>query len=122
MLRGLRNLVVTMVVLLVGISFSYPQSEELPTVEELAENIRRHDAQIHRGQGTITFTLSDADKSHYDATRSPPFRYAFDGPRVRFSYSESEGASVHKTDYIADAEKAIRVDSQSSFVWIYDRH
>ena len=123
MLRELRNLVVTMVVLLIGISTSYPQSERLPTIDELAENIQQHDAQIHRDQGTIKFLRHYPDKSHDDVTnQTTTFLYAFDGTKVRFSHTESEGASVQKVDYIADAERTIRVDSQSSFVWIYDRH
>ena len=123
MLRKLRNLAVTMAVLLVEVNSLHPQSEKLPTVEELAENIRQHDTQIHRGQGTIKFTRHYPDKSHHDVTNwATSFRYAFDGTKVRFSYTEPEGTSVRKTDYIADAEKTIRVDSQSSFVWIYDRH
>ena len=123
MLRELRNLVVTMVVLFVGISTSHPQSEKLPTVDELAENIQQHDAQIHRGQGTIKFIRHYPDKNHDDVTnRTQSFLYAFDGTKVRFSYTEPEGASVRKVAYIADDEKTIRVDSQSSFVWIYDRH
>lgn len=121
--RQLRNLVVMMTVLLVGISTSHPQSEKLPTVEELAEYIQRHDARIHRGQGTIKFTRHYPDKNHDDVTnRTQSFLYAFDGTKVRFSYAEPEGAIVRKVDYISDDEKTIRVDSQSSFVWIYDRH
>ena len=123
MLRELRNLAVMMAVLLLGISASHPQSEKLPTVDELAKHIQRHDARIHRGQGTIKFTRHYPDKNHDDVTnRTQSFLYAFDGTKVRFSYSEPEGASVQKVDYITDAEKTIRVDSLSSFVWIYDRH
>ena len=123
MLRELRNLVVTMAVLFVGIGASHPQSEKLPTVDELAENIQQHDAQIHRGQGRIKFIRHYPDKNHEGATnRTQSFLYAFDGKKVRFSYTEPEGASVRKVAYIADDEKTIRVDSQSSFVWIYDRH
>ena len=123
MLRELRTLVVTMAVLFVGISTSHSQSEKLPTVDELAGNIQQHDAQIHRGRGTIKFIRHYPDKSHDDVTnQTTTFLYAFDGIKVRFSHPEPEGASIQKVDYIADAEKTIRVDSQSSFVWIYDRH
>ena len=121
MLRELRNMPITIVVLLIGISPAYPQSGKLPTVAELAEHIQRHDAQIHRGRGTVKVMLYDADKSHYDTTnRTTSYRYAFDGTKVRFSYAEPVGASVWKVDYIADPEKTIRVDSLSLYVWIDD--
>lgn len=123
MLRELRNIAVTIVVFLIGISASQPQSEKLPTVDELAGNIQQHDARIHRGQGTIKFIRHYPDKNHDDVTnRTQSFLYAFDGTKVRFSYTEPDGASMRKVDYIADDAKTIRVDSQSSFVWIYDRH